>query len=76
MYVLSNLNTQISKTSGADNPLTNEGEVPLMNCDVWEHAYYLDYKNLRNTYVDVFMDNLVNWDMASARLAESDPPLY
>jgi len=36
--------------------------------DVWEHAYYLDYQNLRNTYVDTFLDKLVNWDAVSARL--------
>ena len=36
--------------------------------DVWEHAYYLDYQNLRNSYVDTFLDKLVNWDAVSARL--------
>lgn len=40
----------------------------LLPGDVWEHAYYLDYQNLRNTYVDTFMDKLVNWDAVSARL--------
>jgi Fe-Mn family superoxide dismutase len=40
----------------------------LLLGDVWEHAYYLDYQNLRNTYVDTFLDKLVNWDAVSARL--------
>lgn len=59
---------KVTKTIGAGNPLTEEGYVPILTCDVWEHAYYLDYQNLRNTYVDTFMDKLVNWDAVSARL--------
>lgn len=59
---------KVMKTIGADNPLTQEGNVPLLTCDVWEHAYYLDYQNMRATYVDTFFDKLVNWDAVAARM--------
>ena len=58
----------MTKTSNAGTPLTDEGSVPLLTCDVWEHAYYLDYQNLRPTYVDTFLDHLVNWEAVAARL--------
>jgi superoxide dismutase len=44
------------------------GQVPLLTCDVWEHAYYLDYQNLRPAYVESFLDKLVNWAAVEARL--------
>lgn len=47
-----------------------QGSVPLLVCDVWEHAYYLRYKNDRGTYVDKFFD-VANWDFAARRLAEA-----
>jgi Fe-Mn family superoxide dismutase len=59
---------QVTNTIGANTPLTEEGSIPLLTVDVWEHAYYLDYQNMRNTYVDAFMDNLVDWDAVAARL--------
>ena len=59
---------QVTNTIGANNPLTEEGSIPLLTCDVWEHAYYLDYQNMRVTYVDTFLDKLVNWDAVNARL--------
>jgi superoxide dismutase len=43
-------------------------QVPLLTCDVWEHAYYLDYQNLRPAYVESFLDKLVNWAAVEARL--------
>lgn len=58
----------VQKTIGADNPMTTKGIVPLLCMDVWEHAYYLDYQNLRTSYVDAFMDHLVNWDFVKANL--------
>lgn len=54
---------KITKTANAELPIT-EGETPLLTCDVWEHAYYIDYRNQRPAYLDVFLDKLVNWSFA------------
>lgn len=58
---------QIRATSNAGNPLT-DGETPLMTCDVWEHAYYVDQRNGRGGYVQAWW-NLVNWDFVNANFA-------
>jgi len=58
---------RVSSTSNADNPLRHR-TVPLLTLDVWEHAYYLDHRNERARYVDGFLDQLVNWEFASANL--------
>lgn len=54
---------KIITTKDGDLPLTL-GKTPLLTCDVWEHAYYLDYQNRRKDYVEVFLDHLANWDFA------------
>ena len=56
----------IEAMSNAGNPLTN-GQTPLLTCDVWEHAYYIDYRNARAKYVETFW-NLVNWEFAAKNL--------
>ena len=59
---------EIVKTANADTPLTT-GKKALLTIDVWEHAYYVDYRNARPTYIDTFLKHLVNWDFANANLA-------
>jgi Fe-Mn family superoxide dismutase len=56
---------KIVTTSNAETPLT-KGQTALLTCDVWEHAYYIDYRNLRAKFVEVFLASLVNWDFAAA----------
>lgn len=57
----------LSSTIGAGCPLTTEDKA-LLTCDVWEHAYYVDYRNARPSYVEAFW-NLVNWDFVAANFA-------
>ncbi len=59
---------QVTKTANADLPLKH-GETALLTCDVWEHAYYPTYKNLRPKYTEVFLDSLVNWEFVAKNLA-------
>lgn len=49
-----------------------DGHIPLLCCDVWEHAYYLDYQNKRQDFLSTFLDHLVDWDAASARMQEKE----
>lgn len=58
---------KVVSTANADTPLT-EGMNPLLVCDVWEHAYYLDFQNRRPDFLESFLDNLVNWDFANENL--------
>ena len=61
---------KITKTANADLPLAH-GQTALLTCDVWEHAYYLDYQNRRPDYVQVFLDHLVNWDFVAQNLSKA-----
>ena len=58
---------KIEKTSNADTPVAH-GKQVLLCCDVWEHAYYLDYQNRRKDFVQAYLDHLVNWDFVSSQL--------
>jgi Fe-Mn family superoxide dismutase len=58
----------IVNTSAAGNPLT-AGDKPLLTVDVWEHAYYIDYRNQRPKFLEAFVEHLINWDFAAKNFA-------
>ena len=51
----------VTKTPNGENPIVH-GQKALLGCDVWEHSYYIDYRNARPKYLEAFIDNLVNWE--------------
>jgi superoxide dismutase, Fe-Mn family len=51
----------VTKTANGENPLVHGGK-PILGCDVWEHSYYIDYRNRRPDYLKAFTDHLVNWE--------------
>jgi len=61
---------KITATPNAVNPLA-EGQAALLTCDVWEHAYYLDFQNRRPDFVQTFLDHLVNWDFVAQNLSKA-----
>jgi Fe-Mn family superoxide dismutase len=65
--VLDGGKASITTTSNAGTPLTTSAK-PLLTIDVWEHAYYIDHRNDRGKFVDVFLDKLVSWDFVAANL--------
>jgi Fe-Mn family superoxide dismutase len=58
------------ETLNADTPVRGGG-IPLLTCDVWEHAYYLDHRNQRGKYLETFLRHLVDWERVSARLEQA-----
>jgi Fe-Mn family superoxide dismutase len=54
---------EITKTPNGENPLVHGGQ-PVLGVDVWEHSYYIDYRNKRPDYLNAFVDSLINWDHA------------
>ncbi len=62
---------EIMKTPNGENPVIH-GKTPLLGVDVWEHSYYIDYRNARPKYMEAFIDNLINWDYV-AELFEKGP---
>ncbi|AQZ50733.1 superoxide dismutase [Martelella mediterranea] len=52
---------EIMKTPNGENPVVH-GAKPILGVDVWEHSYYIDYRNARPKYLEAFVDNLINWD--------------
>jgi len=60
---------ELASTVGAGNPMT-DGKTPLLTCDVWEHAYYIDYRNARPAYLKAFWE-LINWDYVAEQYANA-----
>lgn len=60
----------IETTPNAEPPFVH-GKTPILTCDLWEHAYYLDFQNRRGEYVRTFLDHLVNWEFASLRFRQT-----
>ena len=63
---------RVVTTHDAQLPLTR-GQTPLSTLDLWEHAYYLDYRNERKRYVEAFLEHLIDWDFASANFEAASP---
>ena len=57
----------VTKSANASNPLV-DGMKPILGCDVWEHSYYIDYRNKRPDYLKAFLYNLVNWEYVASQL--------
>ncbi len=64
---ISNGKLVVTKTANAENPLIKNMK-PILGCDVWEHSYYIDYRNKRPEYLDKFIENLINWEFVESLL--------
>lgn len=58
------------ETQNADNPMV-KGQTPILSCDLWEHAYYLDHRNDRGKFLDTFLKHLVNWDSVGEQIRKA-----
>ncbi len=67
---LKNGKLEIMKTPNGENPLIHDA-TPILGVDVWEHSYYIDYRNARPAYLEAFFDNLINWEYAAQLLEEA-----
>ena len=65
--VIDNGKLAVTKTANASNPLVSNMK-PILGCDVWEHSYYVDYRNRRPDYLKSFLENLVNWEFVESQL--------
>jgi Fe-Mn family superoxide dismutase len=61
---------EVTKTPNGENPLIH-GATPILGCDVWEHSYYIDYRNRRPDYLKAFLDHLVNWEYVDELLGKA-----
>jgi len=61
---------EVTKTANGENPLMH-GASPILGCDVWEHSYYIDYRNARPKYLEAFVDHLVNWEHVEEMLGHA-----
>ena len=59
---------RVTSLHDADTPIVHEGMVPLFTLDVWEHAYYIDYRNERPRYLKSVLENVINWDFVGQNL--------
>ena len=67
---LKNGKLEVSKTPNGESPLVHGGK-PILGVDVWEHSYYIDYRNARPKYLEAWFDNLVNWDHVELMFEEA-----
>jgi Fe-Mn family superoxide dismutase len=61
---------EVTKTPNGENPLMH-GSQPILGCDVWEHSYYIDFRNARPKYLESFIDNLVNWEYVEGMIDQA-----
>jgi Fe-Mn family superoxide dismutase len=62
----------VTKTANGESPLVH-GASPILGCDVWEHSYYIDYRNRRPDYLKAFVENLVNWEYVAEMFRRREP---
>jgi Fe-Mn family superoxide dismutase len=56
---------KVTKTPNGANPISTGEGTPILGCDVWEHAYYLDFRNVRPNYLENFLNKLVDWEVVA-----------